>query len=251
MNDAAQIVATNALISVTTSIHVQNVSQKLEALLKNILLQILKNTLIALIQRKVLVWIQGSGAPRFITNWSTQLVSAYTQTALSAINSAFSCSYGSFAPQLKLTLKVGYSSQGSVCANSFAASLSGNSLQQFENNFKNGNWLAFSANAMPTNNYYGSLFFGAQIVDYNAQQARVASQAKGVASQGAKGDQVCADGSNPGGISYECIDANGNQTTGIPRARTVAPVRYRKRLQTTASVQTDRNQMVPLLEYLL
>jgi PKD domain len=203
----------NALISITTSIHVQNVSQKLEALLKNTLLQILKNTLITLVQRKVLVWIQGSGAPRFITNWSTQLVNAYTQTALSAINSAFSCSYSAFAPQLKLTLRVGYSSQGSVCANSFAASLNGNSFQQFVNNFKNGSWLAFSAGAMPANNYYGNLFFSAQIVDYNGQQARNATQAKSVASQGAKGDQICADGSNPNGISYYCTSSSGKDYT--------------------------------------
>jgi len=203
----------NALIFLTSSIRLQNVSKTLEALIKNILLQILKNTLIAIIQRKVLVWIQGAGAPRFVTNWATQLVNAYTQTALSAINSAFSCTYSGFTPQLKLTLRVGYNSQGSVCANSFAAALAGNSFQQFQNNFKNGSWLAFGASTMPSNNYYGSLFFGAQIVDYNGQQARNASQAKSVASQGAKGDQICADGSNPNGISYYCTSANGTDYT--------------------------------------
>lgn len=207
----------------------QNIETQLENELKNTLLQILKNTLIALVQRKVLVWIQGSGAPRFITNWSTQLVTAYTQTALSAINSAFTCTYPGFAPQLKVTLKVGYQSGGSsVCANTFAAALGSNSFQQFQNSFKNGSWLAFSVSSMPSNNYYGSLFFGAQIVDYNGQQGRNASQAKSVASQGGTGDQLCADGSNPNGISYYCTNASGKDYTsnspcpGVPGSQQTA-----------------------------
>lgn len=204
----------NALTFLTSSIHVQNIGDKVQALIKNILLQILKNTLIAVIQRKVLVWIQGSGAPRFITNWSTQLVNAYTQAAIGAINGAMSCDYAGFTGQLNVLLRLPYTGQsGPSCGNTFAKALGGSTLQQFESSFKSGSWLAFGAGNLPTNNYYSSLFFNSQIVDYNGKNAQVAIQAKSVASQGAKGDQVCADGSNPNGISYYCTSPDGKDYT--------------------------------------
>ena len=189
----------------------ENIQNQLWTVLKNTLLQILKNTLIALVQRKVLVWIQGSGTPRFIRNWSTEIVNAYTQTALKAINSAISCNYSGFATQLNAAIRLPYTGvSGPSCSNPFAKALGGNTLQQFRNNFANGSWLAFGVGSMPTNNYYSSLFFSSQLVDYNGKNAQVAVQAESIASQGTKGDQAaCADKSNPNGIIYTCYPPDG------------------------------------------
>ncbi len=205
--------ATWTLISTN---QLQNIEQQLEDAIKNTLLQILKNVLIALVQRKVLVWIQGSGAPRFITNWSTQLVTAYTQRAITYINSQYgplACGYPGLLPQISVMLKLPYSNGNNSCANTFQAALSGHTLQQFYNNFSQGGWLAFGAGSAPTNNYYDSLYFGSIAVGLNARNAQQAVQAKSIASQGGKGDQVCADGSNPNGISYYCTDPSGKDYT--------------------------------------
>lgn len=170
----------------------------IESFAKNIALQILKNTLIALIQRKVLAWVQGSGAPRFITSWGTTLISSYEQSALNAINSQMSCgTFPAFIPQIKLTLGTFYQPGNNACANQFQAALGANTFQQFQNNFQNGGWVAFGASTLPSGNLYSSQFFAAQIAENTAQNSKQATLAKATAAQGQKGDEVCDDGSDP------------------------------------------------------
>lgn len=203
--------------------------------LNDLILQILKNTLISLIQRKVLVWIQGSGAPRFITNWATTLVNAYTQTAIAAINSQMKCAFPAFMPSMKVTLGAlyKYSSQSNVCANAFQAALAGNSFKQFSNNFMNGGWVAFGASVLPSGNYYGGLFFNAQIVENAAQNARSVRQTEALAANGAQNGKKCANGSdprvgthtvcyNPDGPDY-AIDASGGDTCDTSDTPLVMP----------------------------
>ncbi|HUD10855.1 MAG TPA: hypothetical protein VMS08_00470, partial [Candidatus Saccharimonadia bacterium] len=200
--------ATWALI---TSNEWQSIQSQLEAILKNTLLQILKNTLIALIQQKVLTWVQGSGAPRFITNWGTTLVNAAQTNAINAINSDMTsgCIYSAFAPQISVTLKAFYTPGNNSCANQFAAALGANSFQGFYNNFANGGFIAFGASTLPSGNPYGAQFFEAQKTDlaYHNQQAASALQTQ--TSGGFKGDQVCDDGSIPGGVSAQCQTPEG------------------------------------------
>ena len=184
----------------------------------NIILQILKNTLIALVQRKVLSWVQGSGAPRFITSWATDLINSYEQTALNAIDSKMSCVYPGYAGNLQLTLTLFHRPVGAgneVCANTFQAALGGNTFNQFLNNFSNGSWLAYGANTLPSGNYGLGLHFLSQTVDLTASNQQEAAQAKAVANQGQKGDQVCPDGSNPNGTRQVCVASDG-RTHGAP-----------------------------------
>lgn len=183
---------------------------------KDIALQILKNTLMALIQKKVLAWVQGSGAPRFITNWATTFVNAYTQSALSAINSQMACVYPAFVPQLRLTLTAFYKpASNNVCANTFQAALGANTFQQFYNNFANGGWVAFGASMLPSGNYYDGLAFQAQVVDQTAQNQKQAAIQKATANNGLKGDEVCADGSNPNGDAAQCSAADGSNDYNV------------------------------------
>ena len=196
----------SSLFGLITSIHIQNMGQRLEALLKNTLLQILKNTLVSIIQREVLSWIQGSGAPKFITNWGTQLVNAAQTAAINAINAKMSCgTFPAFIPQLQVTLKAFYQSGNNACANQFAAALGSNSFQQFYNNFKNGGFVAFGASTLPSGNPYGSLFFSAQSISVSFSNQQGASGLQAQASQGLNSTLVCDDHSNPmNGIHYYC-----------------------------------------------
>jgi hypothetical protein len=198
VNVTSQQESSASLMALISSIHLQNEGDKIEAIVKNTLLQILKNTLTSIIQREVLTWIQGSGAPKFITNWGTQLVNAAQMTAINAINQQMTCGvFPPFVPQLKVTLNAFYKPGNNSCANQFAAALGGNSFQQFYNNFKNGGFVAFGASTLPSGNPYGSLFFNAQTVQlaYSNQQAATKLQTQ--TSQGLRSGLVCDDGSDP------------------------------------------------------
>jgi hypothetical protein len=178
------------------------IGTQLENLAKSVLLQILKNTLMALVQKKVLTWVQGSGAPRFITNWGTTLINNAQTSAFNALNEKLaSCDvYSGFAPQLSVTLKTFYypgNAAKNACANQFAAALGSNSYQQFYNNFKNGGFVAFGASTLPSGNPYGSAFFTAQETDLAYRNAQAATSLKTQTSGGFKGGEKCDDGSDP------------------------------------------------------
>ncbi|HVN26555.1 MAG TPA: PKD domain-containing protein [Candidatus Paceibacterota bacterium] len=178
----------------------------------DIILQILKNALTALVQQHVLKWIQGSGAPRFVQQWGVALVQSYTQGALNYLNSNFACVNPSILPQIQVTLSTFYNvnAGNNYCAGTFTAALGGYSLSQFYQNFSNGGWLAFGVNALPVNNYYQSLYFQAQIADQNARNAQLAATTQLTSSQGFTGDGVCADGSDPkSGYHLECRTPSG------------------------------------------
>lgn len=191
------------------------IAQEAEHYVEDILLQILKNVLIALIQQHVLSWIQGSGAPRFLTNWATTFTTSYEQAAINDINSKMQCVYPQFAPQLSQTLSTYYgrgaaSGGNSFCANTFQAMLGGGSLQQFYGNFTSGGWSAFAGASLPLGNYYGSSFFIAQAVENVAQSAQQATVAQSVGGQGLNPSLACGDKSDPtNGTHLQCIDKNG------------------------------------------
>jgi hypothetical protein len=200
-------------------------AQVLKNYAENIILQITKNIVVGLIQKTALKWVQGNGVPKFIQNWGTTLVNAYTRTALSALNSQMQCVNGSpFAPQVKLVLGAYYQTNNNICAVQFNAQL-GNNLNKFYNNFSSGGWLAFGQTLQPDNNYYGQLYFTAQVINNTAQNAQQSAQAKAVANQGWTGKSVCL---SPGGNAIdpstgcnigdkinadsECVSANGGKT---------------------------------------
>ncbi len=187
---------------------------------QSVALQILKNTLTALIQRKVLTWIQGSGAPRFITSWATTLTSAYTQSALSAIDDYMNnnCAiFPGFAPQLQLQLGIFYKPDNPVCSNLLQSSLGSYTFGQFYQNFQDGGWLAYGASMLPSGNYYGGLTFAAQAVDQAAVNGQNIVTVKAQANQGLNGDQVCSDGSNPNGTHVVCLNkSNQNEAPSHP-----------------------------------
>lgn len=182
----------------------------------NIILQILKNTIIFAMQQTVLKWIQGSGVPRFIQNWGTTLANAYLQSGLSALDSQMSCINSSpFQTQVRFTLGAFYKpNNNNVCAVQFQTGLA-NNLSQFYNHFANGGWVSYGSIMQPDNNYYGSLFFTAQVVDNTARNQQQAVQAQAIANQGWNGSQQCNDGSDPTtGTHAYCEDGSAPDSSG-------------------------------------
>lgn len=170
-------------------------------LAQDMLLQIGKNILMALIQQKVLAYIQGSGAPRFITSWATDLVNAGEQSALSAINKNFACiNVNTVYPRIQIILNALYKQNNNACAATFQSQLSSVNLKDFLNNFSSGGFVTFGQTMLPSNNFYGGLFFTAQSAGQASQQSKNVFSLKSTAAQGYRSSQVCADGSNPNGF---------------------------------------------------
>jgi hypothetical protein len=192
------------------------IANMIKAELKDIALQLIKNTLVFIMQKTIFAAIKGGGAPAFIQQWGNTLAKAFENSAISALNSQMSCvGAAPFNPQLKLMLGATYqTNQNNVCAVSFNNQLSGNTLNNFFKKFSNGGWVTFGSTLQPDNNYYGSAFFIAQAVGNTAQNAQNAAQAKAVAGQGFHGSAVCDDGSNPNGDSVECTQGDPTSAAG-------------------------------------
>jgi hypothetical protein len=175
---------------------------------KDIALQILKNTIMALLQQKILAWIQGSGAPRFIQNWGSTIVNSYATAATNALNAQFACVPQSMLPSLRILLSTPSIAGGNnACAAQFQSQL-GNNLTNFYNHFENGGFDSYFSLFQPGGNAFGALI---TISDNAAAAGSVSQQAtlsKVTSAQGYKGSEVCADGSNPNGTHGVCLDNN-------------------------------------------
>jgi hypothetical protein len=188
-------------------------------MIDQIILQILKNTMVAFIQQRVLKWIQGSGAPRFVQQFGVQMVNVAQAKAMSAVAKIlpgynYSCPnigrlLGPTIANLGLTVPTG--KQPPQC---FLPAVSASQLTNFYNNFSfggvnavpGGSWGLYAQILNPSNNYYGAVMQSKDYVSQQSSQAAEDARTEAIANQLFTGDKICADGSNPNGISMVCDD---------------------------------------------
>ncbi len=190
--------------------------QLIKKTIYNILLQIAKNTIMSLIQAKVLTWVQGSGAPRFVQDWANEAISAGEQAALNYIDTKMSCSvYSGWLPQIQTTLGMFYqNNNNTACADEFQAALGAYSFQEFQQYFQDGGFWAYGASNLPSGNMYGSLFAHGQQAGQLSTQESVTIQQQNMAGQGLKGSSACGDQSNPNsGTHTVCMSSDGQNYT--------------------------------------
>ena len=181
-------------------------AQTLISYAENIALQIAKNIIISIMQKTVLTWVRGNGVPRFVQQWGTTLVNAYTNAAVNALNSQFACVNPAYKAQLQILLKIPTptSGVGGVCASQFSSALTGANLKNFYNNFSSGGFVSYMAVFQPSGNLFGSAI-DAQDAAMNAGLDSYASvQTKSIANQGWNGSETCGDQSDPNGTHYFC-----------------------------------------------
>jgi hypothetical protein len=193
-----------------------------------VILQILKNTLVAFIQQRVLGWIQNSGAPRFVQQFANQLVNIAQAKAISAVAQIlpgykYTCPnignlLGPTIASLNLTVPAG--KQPPQCT---LPAVSVSQLKNFYNNFNynvnaapGDSWKLYAQVLNPNNNYFGVLMQSQDYVSQQVDQAQQAQQAKTQAGQGFKGQEVCDDGSDPNGLSPMCVNDDGDPFDIIP-----------------------------------
>jgi len=183
--------------------------------LENVALQIARNMLMAIVQQKILVWIQGSGAPRFITNWGSTIVNSYAAAAQAAIDSQFACMPSFMLPSLKILLSTPAVAGGNnACQAQFNSQLS-NNLQNFYNHFENGGLDSYFSLFQTNGNFFGAIISiqdAAMTAGATAQQATLA---KTTSAQGYNGSDACDDQNPliyvqgkylPDGSHYACQD---------------------------------------------
>ena len=196
--DWGEIADTIASTAKTWSIYLLKVA-------KDIALQILINTLVAQVQSRIVGWIQNSGAPMFVQNWADQYANSAILSAQNYIANDFSCVNYSIFPQIQLVLNTAYKPlSDNACQAQFDSQLGGGGLQAFYDNFSNGGFVDFGATMLPSNDFYGGLFFTSQGAGQAASQSQKVLSIKTNSEKGMVGVQTCADGSNPNGTHYVC-----------------------------------------------
>jgi hypothetical protein len=186
--------------------------------IESIIIQLLRNSLTAFIQQRVLKWIQGSGAPMFVQQFGNQIVNVAQAKAMSAVASIlpgykYTCPnignlLGPTIANLGLTTPTG--KQPPVCN----LTVSGANLKNFYNNFNfsginsvpGGNWGLYAQVLSPNNNYYGALMQSQDYVNQQSSDAAQTAQTKQIVNQGFSPQTVCDDGSDPNATSSVCDD---------------------------------------------
>jgi len=202
-SNASIFTATNGQLAVSWTALGKTIEKEVE----DIALQITINTLTTLMQRKVLAWIQGSGAPRFVQDWGTELANSFTTAATNKLNSYMQCIPSNQAPNMKLLLTTPTTANTNACGAMFNAQLS-NNLQNLQNHFSNfNNYLSLF---QPGGNTWGLVMQVQDQVTQAGATSQKANTSQNTASQGWKGSSVCGDGSNPNGLQTVCVTSSGN-----------------------------------------
>ena len=190
----------------------------IESEIENVVLQILKNTLTAFIQQRVLKWIQGSGAPMFVQQFGTQLVNVAQAQAMASVASILP-GYKYTCPNIgnllgptigSLGLTVPPAKQVPTCSLTVSPSQLTNFYKNFSfsgiNTVPGGSWGLYAQILNPSNNYYGALLQSQDYVNQQSAAAAQVAQTKQVANQGFSPQVACDDGSDPNGTSTLCDD---------------------------------------------
>ena len=196
--------------------------QMLISYAKDIALQIVKNLIISMMQKTVLKWVQGSGVPKFIQNWGTTLVNAYTNAAVNALNNQFACVNPAFAPQLKILLKIPTPSVAGAnsCAVQFPAVLAGSNLTKFYNNFQSGGFVSYMALFQPGGNVYGAAIDAQDAAAAAGSQNLLTVQTKSIANQGWVGNEICDNDRDP---NTGCLPGDILNGSGMCQPKTGSP----------------------------
>jgi hypothetical protein len=158
---------------------------------------------------QTVVWIQGGGQPKFVTDWGGFLKDvgniAFDQV-IKDVGLAWLCSPFKLQVQLSL-LPVPIFSQRLDCTLDMVVK----NIEDFYRNFENGGWIAYNEAWQPQNNYYGQM-----IMIHDEMLTRAAAQTEAAKSEAQAGGgflspkRCKAGGSSTGERAQMEIDAPGS-----------------------------------------
>lgn len=195
------------------SVNSAALGKTIEKYVEDILLQILKNVLTTLLQQKVLTWIQGSGAPRFVTNWADELTNSFATYAQNKLSNWMQCIPTYQQPIINALLTTPQTSLNNVCGAEFNSQLSYN-LQNLSTHFTN--FTDYLDLFQPGGNSWGLVLQVQDSVYAAGATAQQANTNQNIAQQGWSGTYVCDDGSSPHGTRDVCVSSDGKNYTINP-----------------------------------
>src|SRR3989344_4214283 len=155
------------------------------------LLAILKKQILDMMVDQIVVWIQGGGEPRFVTDWSGFLQDAMNETSgffveelgLQSLCSPFKLAIqASFIPIPPFT-------QRSQCTLDKIIQ----NVEDFAEDFNNGGWIAYSESWKPQNNFFGVLIMASAELADRQDRASGALWSEAIAGAGFLSTKKCVE----------------------------------------------------------
>jgi len=148
-------------------------------------------TIIDMVVRDTVSWIENGGSPRFITDWEGFLKNAGDRAigdVLEETSLAFVCSPFKLQLQVALLPTQMYEKQ-ITCSLTEAV----DNIESFYDDFSNGGWLAYNKMWSPSGNFYGSYMIAMNEMSKRSAQATAAAQSEAIASGGFKSEKKCVE----------------------------------------------------------
>ncbi len=148
----------------------------------------LRKRLLDMVVDQIITWIQGGGDPKFVTDWRSFLDDAVNIAVgdfVQEIGLGFLCSAFNF--QVIATLQTTRFSQNITCTLDQIV----RNIEDFQNDFRNGGWVAYTETLKLKNNYFGAVVLARDEAEKRAQKAREAAQNEALSGGGFLGTRNC------------------------------------------------------------
>jgi len=195
VNDPTLNAVTKYLTGNQTTSNAKNWVERLWDVAQKILLQELKNQLIAMLQQQIVNWINGGGKPQFVTDWKGFIGDAFNNAAGAAIDKILPelCMPLNARTYINITLRPPLIPVYTGCTLNQVV----NNVKNFANDFRNGGWLQYSVTIQPTGNYFGGLIEAHDAGLFAGLAGSDAAKNKALSGAGFLGSEVCPSTGKP------------------------------------------------------
>lgn len=173
---------------------VQSCVQVLLDQLKQLALSILKRRVLDVMVDETINWINGGGSPQFVTNFNDFFNSASQVAAGDVIRGV---GLGQMCQGLRMPLITFLAGGRAAGAPPFSQQITCtlnqvvNNIDNFRNDFRAGNWVAFNETWRPQNNYYGAILVAGDELISKTLDSEQAAQTSAAAGQGFTPTERC------------------------------------------------------------
>ncbi|MBI2888774.1 MAG: hypothetical protein HYY10_02505 [Candidatus Liptonbacteria bacterium] len=173
----------------------QNWLRRLWDFTQKVLLQELKNQIIAMLEQQIVNWINGGGKPQFVTDWKGFIGDAFNNAAGAAIDKILPelCMPLNARTYINFTLRPPLIPVYTGCTLNQVI----NNVKNFANDFRNGGWLQYSVTIQPTGNYFGGLIEAHDAGLFAGLAGSDAAKNKALAGAGFLGSEICPSTGKP------------------------------------------------------
>ena len=193
-NLAAQVAATAA--AQTADIFTEVTRWGLEDFFKQ-MLALLKKKILDMMVDQIVMWVQGGGEPKFVSDWGGLLKDAANEATGNFINAVGLTQLceplgGGLAGNLKIAVQASlipvkkFSERARCTLKDIVAN-----IEDFANDFQAGGWLAYSESWNPQNNYFGLVIMASAELEDQQSKASGAIWSEAIAGAGFLSTKKC------------------------------------------------------------